>query len=230
ILFFIFSGSSESDKNVNVASTQLPAVNINIEQQKGEEVISESFIEETQIEETPQLETTQKTDIKTESRTKTKPENKLTVPPLPESPKIIETNDLSSINVDETNKNKVTSEGAIKDIPITPIAQMKKPEEENSYFVAVEEMPEPIGGIAVIQKKVVYPAIASAAAIEGRVIINAYVDIYGNVTKTEVVKGIGYGCDEAAVDAISSTKFKPGKQRGKPVNVRITIPILFKRM
>jgi periplasmic protein TonB len=230
LLFFIFSGSNESDKNVNVASTQLPAVNINIEPQQDEEVVSESFTEETQTEETPKLEITQKTDVKTESKKETKPETKITIPPLPESPQIIESAKLNDLDGNETNEDKTTSQDAIRDIPITPIAQMKKPEEENSYFVAVEEMPEPIGGIAEIQKKVVYPAIASAAAVEGRVVINAYVDIYGNVTKTEVVKGIGYGCDESAVDAIKSTKFKPGKQRGKAVNVRITIPVLFKRM
>jgi protein TonB len=230
LLFFIFSGSSESDKSVNIASTQLPVININLEEKLEEEVISESLIEHNLIEKTPQLENTQKTDTKTESKTETKPETKLIIPPLPESPKIIESAELNGIDGNETTDNKTSSQGATRDIPITPMAQMKKPAEENQYFVAVEEMPEPIGGITAIQRKVVYPAIASAAAVEGRVIINAYVDEYGNVTKTEVVKGIGYGCDESAVDAIKSTKFKPGKQRGKAVNVRITIPVLFKRM
>jgi len=230
LFFFIFSGSGESDKNVNIASTQLPAVNINLEEKLEEEVISELLIENNLGEKTPQLENTQKTDTKTESKTETKPETKLIIPPLPESPKIIESAELNGLEENETNDNKTTSQATFKDISLAPIGQMKKPAEENQYFVAVEEMPEPIGGIAAIQRKVVYPAIASAAAVEGRVIINAFVDEYGNVTKTEVVKGIGYGCDEAAVDAIKSTKFKPGKQRGKPVNVRITIPILFKRM
>ena len=230
LLFFIFSGSSESDKSVNVASTQLPAVNINLEQNQEQEVISESLTEDNQIVKTSQLENTQKTDTKTESKTETKPETKLIIPPLPESPKIIESAELNGLEENETNDNKTTSQAAFKDISLAPIGQMKKPAEEIQYFVAVEEMPEPIGGIAAIQRKVVYPTIASAAAVEGRVIINAFVDEYGNVTNTEVVKGIGYGCDEAAVDAIKSTKFKPGKQRGKPVNVRITIPVLFKRM
>lgn len=230
LLFFIFSGSSESDKSVNVASTQLPAVKINLEQKQEQEVISESLIEDNQIEKTAQLENTQKTDTKTEIKTETKAETKLIIPPLPESPKIIESAELNGLEENETNDNKTTSQSTVKDISLAPIGQMKKPAEEIQYFVAVEEMPEPIGGIAAIQRKVVYPAIASAAAVEGRVIINAFVDEYGNVTNTEVVKGIGYGCDEAAIDAIKSTKFKPGKQRGKPVNVRITIPILFKRM
>ena len=53
-------------------------------------------------------------------------------------------------------------------------------------------------------------------------------DENGNVTKAEVIKGIGLGCDEAALDAVRLTKFKPGKQRGKPIKVQITIPISFK--
>ncbi len=41
----------------------------------------------------------------------------------------------------------------------------------NDYFVAVEQMPEPIGGIAAIQKNVHYPEIAKRAGIEGRVYV-----------------------------------------------------------
>jgi len=43
-----------------------------------------------------------------------------------------------------------------------------------------------------------------------------------------VIKGIGAGCDEAAVQAVMQTKFKPGKQRGKAVKVQVSIPIVFK--
>lgn len=100
--------------------------------------------------------------------------------------------------------------------------------EEPVYFVAVEEMPVPIGGISGIQKRIVYPEIAKRAGIEGKVLVLAFVDESGNVTKTEVIKGIGLGCDEAAIDAIVQTKFTPGKQRGKTVKVRVTIPVTFK--
>ncbi len=115
------------------------------------------------------------------------------------------------------------------DLPVLPIIMEKKLEIESPYFTAVEEMPEPIGGIAAIQSKIVYPEIARRAGVEGRVFVVAYVDETGRVTKAEITKGIGSGCDEAAIDAVMKTKFKPGVQRGKPVKVKITIPILFKR-
>lgn len=103
-----------------------------------------------------------------------------------------------------------------------------KDEDEEVYFVAVEDLPEPVGGIAAIQSAVVYPEIAKRAGVEGTVYVEAYVNENGEVTKTVVVKGIGAGCDEAAQKAVANTRFRPGKQRGKPVKVRMSIPIRFR--
>ena len=111
--------------------------------------------------------------------------------------------------------------------PPPPPAKEEK-SEEPTYFIAVEEMPQPIGGIAAIQSKIVYPEIAKRAGVEGRVYVLAFVDRDGNVTKAKILKGIGAGCDEAALKAVEETKFKPGKQRGKPVNVQVSVPVFFK--
>ncbi len=100
--------------------------------------------------------------------------------------------------------------------------------EEFKYILVPEEMPEPIGGIAEIQKKIVYPELAIRAGIQGKVFVKAFVDEKGNVVKAKIIKGIGVGCDEAAIAAVMKTKFNPGKQRGKPVRVQVSIPILFK--
>ena len=89
-------------------------------------------------------------------------------------------------------------------------------------------MPEPIGGIGEIQKKIIYPEIAKRAGVEGKVYVLAFVDESGTVTDAKIIKGIGAGCDEAALDAVKKTKFKPGKQRGKPVKVQVSIPVVFK--
>ena len=89
-------------------------------------------------------------------------------------------------------------------------------------------MPEPVDGIAGIQSRIVYPEIAKRAGVQGRVFVKAYVDEKGGVNKVELIRGIGAGCDEAAMAAVKDTKFKPGKQRGKPVKVQVTVPVLFK--
>ena len=43
-----------------------------------------------------------------------------------------------------------------------------------------------------------------------------------------MLRGIGAGCDEEALRAITSMKFKPGKQRGRPVKVKMSLPVMFK--
>ncbi|MDO8548844.1 MAG: TonB family protein [Ignavibacteria bacterium] len=104
---------------------------------------------------------------------------------------------------------------------------VKPKKEEAQYFIAVEEMPSPIGGITAIQKRIKYPEIARRAGVEGTVYILAYLNEEGIVVKTEIVKGIGGGCDEEAEKAVKETRFTPGKQRGKPVKVKVMIPVKF---
>ncbi len=115
-----------------------------------------------------------------------------------------------------------------EEVSAPPPPPVEEEEVAPQFFVAVEEMPEPIGGIEAIQKRIIYPEIAKRAGVQGRVFVKAFVDENGNVIKAEIIKGIGAGCDEAAIKAVMATKFKPGRQRGKPVKVQVSIPILFK--
>lgn len=100
--------------------------------------------------------------------------------------------------------------------------------EPNVIFMVVEEMPAPIGGIGSIQKQITYPDIAKRSGVQGRVFVKAFVDEEGKVFRVELLKGIGGGCDEEALKAVENTLFSPGKQRGKPVKVQVTIPVLFR--
>lgn len=99
---------------------------------------------------------------------------------------------------------------------------------QDIYFVKVEKMPEPIGGLYAIQSKIKYPDEAKRNGVEGKVFIQAFIDETGNVVEAKVIKGVGHGLDEAALDAVKQTKFSPGKQKGKPVKVQVSIPIAFK--
>jgi len=154
----------------------------------------------------------------------TKQENRPPPPPKPPIPIEAPSDDvLEDIEIGDT---EIDLEAEMEAPP--PPKEEKKVEEEPTYFVAVEEMPEPIGGIKGIQEKIVYPEIAKRAGVEGKVYVLAFVDESGTVTKAQVLKGIGAGCDEAALTAVQKTRFKPGKQRGKPVKVQVSIPIIFK--
>jgi protein TonB len=60
------------------------------------------------------------------------------------------------------------------------------------------------------------------------VFINFVVEIDGSITDVKVLRGIGGGCDEEAVRVVESMpKWKPGKQRGKPVRVSYNLPVKF---
>ena len=176
---------------------------------------------ETSKKESKKIDTGKKESENNDDKKVTSKEKEKIIPPL-ESPKIIE----APLKDTDKDKTTETEQSALIENSLPP--KEEKEVEEPVYFVAVEEMPEPIGGLKSIQSKITYPDLARKAGIEGKVFILAYVDENGNVTKAEVVKGIGLGCDEAALDAVLSTKFKPGKQRGKPIKVKITIPITFK--
>ncbi|MCF8261042.1 MAG: energy transducer TonB [Melioribacteraceae bacterium] len=117
---------------------------------------------------------------------------------------------------------------AVVEAPPPPPEEEDEEDEEPVFFVAVEEMPAPIGGIGAIQSQIVYPEIAKRAGVQGRVFVKAFVDVNGVVQKVELIKGIGAGCDEAAMEAVKKTRFKPGKQRGKAVPVQVSIPVLFR--
>jgi periplasmic protein TonB len=162
--------------------------------------------------------------FKVEDIQQTRQENKPPPPPKPPIP--IEAPSDEVLEDIEIGDTEIDMDAQIEAPP--PPKEEKVVEEEPTYFVAVEEMPDPIGGIAGIQKRIVYPEIAKRAGVEGKVYILAFVDINGDVTKAQVIKGIGAGCDEAALNAVKQTKFKPGKQRGKPVNVQVSIPVVFK--
>ncbi|MFH1213100.1 MAG: energy transducer TonB, partial [Candidatus Neomarinimicrobiota bacterium] len=89
--------------------------------------------------------------------------------------------------------------------------------------------PEPVGGFAALQRNIVYPAIAQEGGVEGMVIVQASIDEKGNVTKCTVARGLpNTGLDEAAINAVKKTHFKPATLKGKPVEVTISIPINFK--
>ena len=110
------------------------------------------------------------------------------------------------------------------DLPPPP----KSEETQDDFFVVVEQMPQLIGGLASLQEKVKYPEMARRAAIEGRVTIQFIVNEQGEVENPRVIRGIGGGCDEEALKAVMTARFKPGMQRGRPVRVQYSLPIVFR--
>lgn len=100
--------------------------------------------------------------------------------------------------------------------------------EEECYYKSADEMPSILGGMSALFKKLTYPEQAKKKNVEGKVLIKIYVDENGNIDATNVIKGIGYGCDEAAEKAARSCKFTPAKHAGKNVKAQVVLPVQFK--
>lgn len=107
-----------------------------------------------------------------------------------------------------------------------------KVSDDDAIFFVVEVQPEFPGGMdsmyAFIQKNLIYPEKAKAEGIEGRVFITFTIEKDGSVSNVKILRGIGGGCDEVAKEVVEKMpKWKPGKQRGKPVRVQFNLPIKF---
>ena len=132
-------------------------------------------------------------------------------------------------SVSEKKKRKIVKRKIDPNQPLPPaIEDERNSGEDPAYYLSVEVMPEPIGGMKAIYKKITYPKKAKENGIEGTVIIRVLIEKDGEVKDAQVIKGIGYGCDEAARLAIFYHRFKPGLQRGKRVKVQMDIPVEFK--
>jgi len=114
-----------------------------------------------------------------------------------------------------------------------PVTNRKKAPADTTDAAEVldtaDEMPEPVGGMEAFLKKVHYPESAARAALEGDVVVRFVVDEEGRPSDVKVMSGIGAGCDEEAVRAVRAARFVPGVQDGKPVKVKMTLVIPFRK-
>ena len=105
--------------------------------------------------------------------------------------------------------------------------------EEGTIFEVVEQMPEYPGGMPAmmefISKNIKYPAAAQQAKIQGRVTIQFIVNTEGNIINPRVLRSADPLLDAEAIRLTTiMPKWKPGMQRGQAVNVKYTVPIMFR--
>ena len=166
----------------------------------------------------------------------TRPEN--TPPPPPPPPPVIE--EPQEINVvEEKVETKIDirtedDQNKRQEVAYTPPPPPKKVEEATEeIFVVVEKQPEFPGGLTAMMKflndNIRYPIIAQENGIQGRVTCNFVVERDGSITDVQISRGVDPSLDKEAIRVIQSMpKWKPGEQRGKPVRVRFTLPVVFR--
>ena len=158
-------------------------------------------------------------------------------PPPPPPPAPVEVEVLNVVEDDvEVEEIEINTEDD-KDVEVViapPVEAPVEEEEEEVIFVVVESMPEFPGGqqamMRYIGENIKYPVIAQENGIQGRVICQFVIEKDGKVTDIQVVRSSGEpSLDKEAVRVINSMpKWKPGKQRGKPVRVKYTLPVNFR--
>jgi protein TonB len=74
----------------------------------------------------------------------------------------------------------------------------------------------------------VYSDQARNAKLQGNVVLQLVVDEHGLPQQIRVIRSLGMGLDEKAIEAVQSWKFRPGMKDGHPVAVQATIEVNFK--
>jgi len=102
---------------------------------------------------------------------------------------------------------------------------------DDDVFLVVENQPEFPGGadsmMQYIQKNISYPPIGDSD-VEGTVFVSCIIELDGNISNVEVKRGIGDYYNKEAMRVVQSMPaWKPGYQAGKPVRVKMFIPVRF---
>jgi protein TonB len=149
------------------------------------------------------------------------PETPEAPPPPSEDPKAVEDEkDQSKTSMTETPPPVVGPKKEIEKV-IEPILDI------------VEEEPEFPGGeeamMRFLQTNIKYPPMAIQMGDQGKVYVRFVVEPDGSISNAEIARGVTSEIDREALRVVQTMpKWKPGKQRGRAVRVRIVVPIVFK--
>lgn len=158
-------------------------------------------------------------------------------PPPPDVPEVIEILNVVEDDV-ETAEIEIESEdekdkAVVIQAPVSTSGTGVVEEESEVVFVVVESMPSFPGGDEALFKylndNIKYPVIAQESGIQGRVICQFVVNRDGSIVDIEVVRSVDKSLDAEAIRVIKNMpRWTPGKQRGKTVRVKYTLPVNFR--
>ena len=111
--------------------------------------------------------------------------------------------------------------------------EQKEVSTEKEFVFCSERQPEFPGGMAelikYLKKNLRYPQICKEQGVQGRVIVQFVVNPDSTLSDFNVIKSVNPHLDKEALRVVSSMpKWKPGEQRGKPVSMRMTLPVTFR--
>ncbi len=154
-------------------------------------------------------------------------------PPPPEpSQELIIVDDKVEIEEERIIDVETTIQTVVREAAPRVVVVVEEEVEERKIFQIVEEQPEFPGGeearLRFLRDNMNYPMMAREAGIQGTVFVTFVVERDGSISDVQILRGIGGGCDEEAVRvARMMPRWKPGKQRNRPVRTQFRMPIRF---
>ncbi len=144
----------------------------------------------------------------------------------------VKVNDLAAIVETKVAESAgdTTKPADVKYVP----AEVRKRLKGTLVFEVAEEMPEfPGGGMSAfmdyIKTNMRYPASAKENGTQGRVTVQFVVDEDGSIKDSKVLRSVDKDMDAEALRLINTMpKWKPGRQKGQPVAVKFTVPVMFR--
>ena len=165
----------------------------------------------------------------------TEQEEQKAPPPPPEAPKAEEIIEIAEndADVEETTIQASDETDKAVEVKYVPVEVEEEEVEEQQIFQVVEEMPEFPGGMGEcmkwLGKNMKYPTISQENGVQGRVIDQFVVNRDGSIVDATVARGVDPYLDKEALRVVGlMPKWKPGKQRGKAVRVKYTLPVMFR--
>lgn len=156
------------------------------------------------------------------------------LPPKVTEKEVVEKEEMPTIEeIKKTETGPETNIGEGEVVFNEPVQDIAKDSgDDNVVFTVVEQSPEFVGGMEAmmkfISKNLKYPPAARRMGVEGKVFVSFVVDAEGKIGDVQVLRGISSDCDQEGMRVIKSMPpWRPGKQRGKAVKVRFTLPINF---
>ncbi len=141
-------------------------------------------------------------------------------PPVPDEPPPVDRPKFDIIPAEDDDPEAVATidrDRSLWDRP--PAVELQR----DTFTIIYDEEP-----VVIREVEPVYPKIAKMAGLEGNVYVAAYIDTAGNVVRVEVAESDHELLSSAAAEAVSQWRFLPGKAMGKPVAVKVGIPVTFR--
>lgn len=155
-------------------------------------------------------------------------------PPPPKKPVVADVIEVTEEKLDVDEEIQVDAEADEEEVvEVVEIEEDKEIIDEQKIFTIVEEQAQYPGGtkalLKYLGKKIKYPQVAIDNGVQGKVYLKFVVEKDGSVGDVQLLRGVDKSLDKEAIRVVKTlARFKPGKQRGRPVRVWFQVPVTFR--